>query len=156
VADRRHARPRALAKPSNTARSTGTCGREEEAKALAEQVPASTIISHAVEVFGMISDELLGRIKAALAEAFDERLQGVVLYGSEVRGEARPDSDIDLLVLLTPPVVRGDDLWAAIRALYPLVLELERPIHARPVDARDYEAAELPLYREVKREGVTV
>ncbi|MFO7897636.1 MAG: nucleotidyltransferase domain-containing protein [Planctomycetota bacterium] len=102
----------------------------------------------------MISDQLLGRIKSALADAFGERLEGVVLYGSEARGEAGPDSDIDLLVLLMPPVDRRTDRWTAIQALYPLVLELGRPIHARPVDIRDYRAAKVPLYREAKKEGV--
>ena len=104
----------------------------------------------------MDRDELLKRAKAALQAAFGERLQGVVLYGSEARGDAAPDSDVDLLVLLAPPVNRRVDLWACICALYPLVLELERPIHARPVDAGDYESGALPLYREAKREGVLV
>ena len=104
----------------------------------------------------MLSENVLKQIKLMLQEAFGERLHGVVLYGSEVRGEAQSDSDIDLLVLLRPPVNRGEDLWSCIRALYPLVLQLERPIHAKPVDLGQYEGQRLPLYREAKREGVLV
>jgi len=37
---------------------------------------------------------------AALARAFAERLRGVWLYGSRARGDHRPDSDLDLLVVL--------------------------------------------------------
>lgn len=48
----------------------------------------------------MDRDELLTRVKRALQDAFGGRLRGVVLYGSEARGKAEPDSDIDLLVLL--------------------------------------------------------
>jgi predicted nucleotidyltransferase len=104
----------------------------------------------------MLSEHVLKQIKSMLQEAFGERLHGVVLYGSEVRGEAESDSDIDLLVLLNPLVNRGEDLWSCILALYPLVLQLERPIHAKPVDLGQYEAQRLPLYRAAKQEGVLV
>ena len=104
----------------------------------------------------MERDELLKRIRSALEDAFSERLEGVILYGSEARGEAEPDSDIDLLVLLRPMLSFGEDLKTCIHALYPLVLELDRPIDSMPVDATVYEAQEFSLYRNAKREGVPV
>ena len=58
----------------------------------------------------MDTNELLTRIKTPLAEAFAQRLCGVVLYGSEARGNAEPDSDIDVLVLLAAPFDYGKDL----------------------------------------------
>lgn len=102
----------------------------------------------------MQRDEFLRGVKSILQGAFGDRLRGIVLYGSEARGEAQPDSDIDLLVLLEGPVKRWEDSGTCIDALYPLVLELERPIHAKPVDAASYQAQDLPLYRNVKREGI--
>ena len=102
----------------------------------------------------MERDELLARIKAALEDAFGGRLEGVILYGSEARGEAEPDSDIDLLVLLSGPTDHRSDSWTCINALYDLVLELERPIHTIPVDVSVYEAQEFALYRNVKQEGI--
>ena len=89
-----------------------------------------------------------------LDRAFGDRLKGIVLYGSEARGQAGPDSDIDVLVLLEGPVDRRTDSWKCIRTLYPLVLELGRPIHSKPVDVAKYEAQLIPLYQEVKREGI--
>jgi len=95
-------------------------------------------------------------MKELLRDAFRDRLRAVLLYGSEARGDSEADSDIDLLVLLRGPVNESADSWACIRALYPLVLELERPIHAKPTDIRIYERQEYPLYRNVKEEGVVV
>ena len=39
----------------------------------------------------------------ALSRLYGSRLKGVILYGSMARGGASPGSDIDLLVLLSPP-----------------------------------------------------
>ena len=102
----------------------------------------------------VVRDELTRQIKSVLEDALGDRLRGVVLYGSEARGDADPDSDIDLLVLVDGPPDDPADSWACINALYPLVLELGRPIHAEPVQAATYQAGEYPLYRNASREGV--
>jgi predicted nucleotidyltransferase len=104
----------------------------------------------------MERSELLTRVKAALQEAFGDRLRGVILYGSEARGTAEPDSDIDFLVLLEGAADYWGDVRTCIHALYPLVLESGRPIHAKPVDIREYEAQVWPLYQSVKEEGILV
>ena len=98
--------------------------------------------------------ELLVRIRAPLDEAFGPRLRGVVLYGSEARGQSDPDSDIDVLVLLDTPFDFSKDLTACIDALYPLVLEIERPIDVMPVEQSVYDAQEFALYRNARREGM--
>ena len=104
----------------------------------------------------MQRDELLKRVKSSLQQAFGDRLRGVILYGSEARGTAEPDSDIDFLVLLNEPVHYWDDMGTCIHVLYPFVLETGRPIHAKPVDIKEYEAQVWPLYQSVKEEGVLV
>ncbi len=50
-------------------------------------------------------DEILRELRVALAAHYGERLAGVVLFGSQARGDARADSDIDVLVLLSDDVV---------------------------------------------------
>lgn len=104
----------------------------------------------------MDRDELLARIKTRLAKAHGPRLKGVVLYGSEARGEAEPDSDIDVLVVLDGPFHYWEALDRNIDALYDLVLELGRPISAKPVETQVYHASEWPLYQAARREGIFV
>jgi len=93
-------------------------------------------------------------IKRRLEEAFGSRLAGVVLYGSMVRGDAEPDSDIDVLVLVKDGVRLGEDITRIIDALYPLELTLGRPIHGLPAEEKDFSAPVAGCYAEAREEGI--
>jgi predicted nucleotidyltransferase len=99
---------------------------------------------------------LLARIKSRLQTVYGDRLRGVVLYGSEARGEATSDSDVDILVLLVGPVMLGQELYKIIEALYPLQLEMNRVLEAFPVDEADYLRGEYAWYRNAQKEGIQV
>lgn len=43
---------------------------------------------------------LLARLKAELVRRYGERLKGIILFGSRARGDARPDSDWDVAVVI--------------------------------------------------------
>jgi len=67
-----------------------------------------------------------------------------VLYGSEARGAASFDSDIDVLCILEGPVNVWKELGEIIDAVYPLQLEyLDRMIHIMPCSKEDTKKAKL-------------
>jgi predicted nucleotidyltransferase len=101
-----------------------------------------------------MSRELLEKIKQSLLAEYHQRLKGVVLYGSQARGQANENSDVDILVLLDGPVNYGTDLDRNLKALYPLALQLGRRISAKPVMLSEYQTLDCPLYQNAHREGI--
>jgi len=102
----------------------------------------------------MTIEHALEEVRSRLEKVFQNRLQKVVVYGSQARNEAPEDSDIDLMVVLEEPVKLGEDLETIIGALYPVQIELDRPIHAMPVAAEDFDAGQYTVYRHAKQEGI--
>lgn len=75
--------------------------------------------------------ELIDELVAHYRAVFGERLVGLAIFGSRARGDARPDSDLDLLLIaeglprdlfvrasvVRAPSLRGDDPSVSVRAL---------------------------------------
>jgi uncharacterized protein len=99
---------------------------------------------------------IVQKCKEVLSRYYGSRLKGVILYGSVARGEADSASDIDLLVLLSAPFDYFAELRQIVDILYPVQLESEQLISAKPALASDYEVGTLSLYRNARREGVAV
>ena len=91
---------------------------------------------------------LIKTIRERLTDVYGGRLRGVILYGSEATGDSGPHSDVDVLVLLDHVTDYGRDLRRNIDALYPLAIELDRRISAKPVEKRAFETVDCPLFRE--------
>lgn len=83
---------------------------------------------------------------------------GIVLYGSQTRGQAGPDSDIDLLVLLDEEVTAAKK--RTIRdVLYEIGLDEDLVISSivRSHSAWNSPISQAtPLYRVIQKEGIQV
>lgn len=101
-------------------------------------------------------NRILVKCKQTLAETYGKRLKGVILYGSMARKNSAPSSDVDLLVLLAPPVDYFAELRNLVDTLYPVQLESKRLISAKPVSVDDFETGKTSLYRNAKKEGILV
>ncbi len=99
------------------------------------------------------TNKTVQKCKDILASHYGPQFKGLVLYGSVVREQASVGSDIDLLVLLSKPFDHFDELRRIIDLLYPVQLESEQLLSAKPAAESEFEVGSLQLYRNAKREG---
>lgn len=80
----------------------------------------------------------------------------VVLFGSHARGQARHDSDWDILILLNSLNVTRKTEKEYREELFDLELEIGEPISTFVYSKSDWESrfSVTPLYENVKNEGV--
>jgi uncharacterized protein len=100
--------------------------------------------------------EVVRQCKRTLENYYGSQFKGLILYGSFARNHASTESDIDLLVLLCRPFDYGQELHRIIELLYPVQLESDHLISAKPAPLEDFDHGILQLYRNAKREGVHV
>lgn len=67
---------------------------------------------------------VLGRLVAVLGPLYADRLAGMFLYGARARGEAQPDADVEIVVVLNTIDRYGDELERTGAAIAGLSLEL--------------------------------
>jgi predicted nucleotidyltransferase len=101
-------------------------------------------------------DTVLADLRAGLAALYGARLERVVLFGSRARGDAEPESDIDVMIVLREPAD-----WRAEKDRYmglatELSLKYDAVIMPFITDARTYADSDYSLYENVRREGVAV
>ena len=99
-----------------------------------------------------ISDPVLTRFRSALGDAFGERIERVVLFGSRARGDARPDSDYDVAVFLKEFEGIGAEMGPIAEIETDILLETGAVINALPFRAGAYNDR-TGLMAELRREG---
>jgi len=104
----------------------------------------------------MTVTEVIKRCKTVLETYYSSRFKGLILFGSMARNQAGPASDIDLLVILSRPLDYFRELHQIIELLYPIQLESDQLISAKPAAQDDFERGVIQLYRNAKREGVPI
>jgi uncharacterized protein len=100
--------------------------------------------------------QLLAACKAAIHEVAPEA--SLILYGSRARGDAREDSDYDLLVLVDREVDM-DLERAVVDRLVPLEGQTGRVLTVLIYSRSQWDSAQyraMPFHRNVTREGVAI
>ena len=102
----------------------------------------------------MDSDKkILERIKNAVHEV--EPTASVILYGSRARGDNKPDSDWDILILVNIKKITSSYEDRFLSPVYELELETNNIITPIIVEREKWENLHkiTPFYHEIKKEG---
>jgi predicted nucleotidyltransferase len=100
--------------------------------------------------------ETLERLKKQLFCQYQGRLSSLILFGSQARKEASPESDIDVLVLLKGEVnplveIKKNSIWLA-----DLCLETEALINCIYLSEEQFQIRNDPFLRQIKHEGIVM
>jgi len=108
-------------------------------------------------IAGRFDPEHIAReVAEELRRLYGKRLRKVVLFGSWARGDAHPDSDIDLLVVLD----RVEDRWQEHERMSEILdrhsLDNDTVVSASVVSESDYASAQRPTLIRARIEGRSI
>ena len=97
---------------------------------------------------------ILDELKQRLSDLYADRLAELILYGSQARGEADEDSDIDVLIVLKGEVDPCTELDRVGDVVYDLSYGHDTLVTVVFVPEDKYNRGEGPLIRNARREGI--
>jgi len=99
---------------------------------------------------------ILDELREALAAHYGERLSKLVLFGSQARGDAEEDSDIDVLVVLKGEVNQARERRATLESTADICLKHSVVIQRVVVSDTRYASGDDSFMRNITREGLVL
>jgi predicted nucleotidyltransferase len=99
---------------------------------------------------------LINQIKEHLIRMYGENIKKVILYGSYVRGDAKRDSDIDILVLVDQSLNPFEVRESLSDILLDILLDEGELFSVIAVPEELFENYNSPFNLNVKKEGIGV
>jgi predicted nucleotidyltransferase len=98
----------------------------------------------------------LRKLRQGFEALYGELLVQMVLFGSQARGDAEPEFDIDVLVVLQEPVDPGEEITRTGELTAAFSLEHDVVISRVFVSAEQFFDEQSPLLLNVRREGISL
>ncbi len=99
-----------------------------------------------------ILEELAREIK----RIYSEKLSKIILYGSQARGEATLDSDIDILIVLKPPFDYSEELEKTSQLIADLSLKYNTLISRSFIEQQRLISENSPFIRNIRHDGIVL
>lgn len=100
--------------------------------------------------------KILKQLKKELMHIYGDQIHSILLYGSRARGDERPDSDIDILIVLKNEFNYSEMLRLSSDLTASLSLENDVVISRAFVTEKDYKERQIPFLMNVRREAIAV
>jgi predicted nucleotidyltransferase len=101
-------------------------------------------------------EQILREFRDGLEQIYGSRLIRAVLFGSQARDEAKPDSDIDVMLVLRGLVNPHEEIRRLSVFKAELCLKYDVVVSCVYVSEAEYSQDGTPLLLNVRREGVPV
>jgi len=103
----------------------------------------------------MTREEILQSIKVVLHSVVPDGK--VILFGSRARGDAREDSDWDLLILLDKPQIEPSDFDRISYPLYELGWQEGEQFSPKLYTVKEWlKRSFTPFYKNIEKEGIVL
>jgi len=96
------------------------------------------------------------QLKKDFTGIYQDRLSQLILFGSQARGDAKLDSDIDILVVLKGEVNPVAEINRNSYLISELCLKFEALINCFYLSELQLKEENKPLIKNVKKEGITI
>ena len=99
--------------------------------------------------------KLMKELKEGLARIYGDKLKAVYLYGSCARGDARTDSDIDVMIVLNNYKSYGKEIDRTGKLISNLSLEYGISISRVLMKEMQWKSSDTPLLRNIRMDGIS-
>lgn len=99
-------------------------------------------------------DDLLAKLRNGLGNLYGERLQGTYLFGSFARGEATPESDVDILIVLDEVRDYGQEIRHTSHLISELSLDYDLSISRVFVSASAWQHRDSPFLSNLRKQAI--
>ncbi|RPJ52351.1 MAG: nucleotidyltransferase domain-containing protein [Chloroflexi bacterium] len=100
--------------------------------------------------------DVLQQLRAELTLVLNEQIEGLYLYGSQARGDARPDSDLDVLVVIRDDFQYFEMMERTGEIAARLSLQYDTVISLAFTSVEKYNSQKIPFLLNVRQEGIAI